>query len=213
MKEVFEQNLPLLTKLFGEQNVKFRLNRLKEIFQSTESTWANNIERFKDKPVKYILIGEAPPWSETGIPRYFYNQIESKLHKSIWNTIFPLLSVPKDCKNSYDMLADEGFLLIDTLPYSMDYSGKRQKTAYSDLLYNSVNWWTKKLENENLILAKNIKLAFAFRINGLKIIQSLNYKLELRNGQIITLNENIIAADGSGYTSPQKLRTIFFELS
>ena len=212
MKDIFKQNLNLLVTLFGENPVYSKLDRLKEIFISTESSWTNNIERFRDKPIKYILLGEAAPWSENGIPRYFYNQIESKFHRSIWNAFFPSFPIPKEGKNSYEMLANEGFLLIDTLPYAMDYSGKRNKSSYYNLINSSVNWWTRKLQHENLILAKDIKVSFAFKINGLTLIDSLDRKLKLKNGNTIILNEDLIAADGSGYTNSQKLRDLYFSV-
>ena len=81
--EVFDQNLTRLENIFGKKVVAYRIRRLREIFYSTECTWQNNLDRFRDKEIKNILIAESAPWSDSGTPRYFYNQIESNYHKRI----------------------------------------------------------------------------------------------------------------------------------
>ncbi len=205
----FNQNLPLLENIFEKTEVVNRTKRLKEIFKSTETSWQRNLDRLAEKEIKNILIAEAAPWSDSGIPRYFYNQIESNYHRRIWNAFFPYTSIPTDNEQAFKMLANENFLLIDTVPFSMSYSGKRNHPDYSRIVNNSMEWWTQKLRTDKIKFAKKVNVAFAFRVNGLSVISATNGKMKLKNGQTIKLTEDIIAVDGSGYTNSERLRKIY----
>lgn len=209
ISEVFNKNLPILYHLFGEEIVARKLVRLKEIFNSTELAWENNLGRYHQTPIKHILFAEAAPWSEKGKPRYFYNQIESNFHQRIWKAIISTQPIPIDVEQSYLMLASRGFLLLDTIPYAMDFSSKRNKYAYFEIIAQSVNWWKLKLADEKIIFANQVQVAFAFKVNGQKLVEALNGRLKLKNGLTILLNDEMISADGSGYTNSEKLAKIF----
>jgi len=205
----FKQNLPRLENIFGNLIVAGRKQRLMEIFDSTERSWQKNLNRLKNKTIENILIAEAAPWSDSGKPRYFYNQIESNYHQRIWRAFFPYTSIPTDNEKAFEMLADKNFLLIDTIPFSISYSGKRNHSDYYEIITNSLLWWTEKLKSDKLSYSKKLNVAFAFRVNGLAVIKATNGQLELKHGQTIKLTESIIAADGSGYTNSERLRTIY----
>lgn len=207
--DIFIKNLPLLETIFGKIHVANKTTRLKEIFDSTEISWLKNLDRFGDKKIEKVLIAEAAPWSESGIPRFFYNQIESSYHQRIWRAFFPNSSVPADKEKSFLMLADKNFLLIDTIPFSISYSGVRNHPNYLAIIRNSLDWWATKLKNEKLSFAPKVKIAFAFKVNGQKIIRATNGQLILKDGRRIKLTEEQVAADGSGYTNSEKLRKIF----
>lgn len=207
--KIFNQNLQRLENIFGEIEVANKTKRLREIFQSTEASWQRNLERLSDKKVENILIGEAAPWSESGAPRFFYNQIESSYHQRIWRAFFPYTSIPTDNDKAFNMLADKKFLLIDTLPFSMSYKGKRNHSDYYGIIANSLEWWTEKLNSDKITFAEKVNVAFAFKVNGISIIKATGGLLKLKDGQVIKLTDKIIAADGSGYTNSEKLRTIY----
>lgn len=208
-KNTFNQNLPQLENIFGKIVVANKQRRLKEIFQSTEKSWQKNLDRFKKKKVRNILIAEAAPWSDRGTPRYFYNQIESCYHQRIWRAFFPGTSIPSDNETAFNMLADKNFLLIDTIPFAMSYSGKRNHSDYFGIIANSLDWWAAKLEDKKITYAEKVNVAFAFKVNGLSIIKATSGQLKLKNGQNIKLTEALIVADGSGYTNSEKLRAIY----
>lgn len=206
----FSNHIARLEKLFGKTIVLHRQKRLQEIYENTEESWNENLERLKRKQIEYLLIAESPPWSENGTIRYFYNRIESKYHKSIWNAFYPKIFIPSDREKSYEMLADKNFLLVDTIPYSMKYSAShRRSSSYYEILLSSVPWWASKLANENLLLSKKVKVALAFKLNGNAIVKATGGQLKLRNNQVITLTEGLIAADSSGYTNSRTLRKLY----
>jgi hypothetical protein len=207
--KIFYQNLPLLENIFGKTEVANKTTRLMEIFQSTETSWEKNLDRLADKKVQNILIAEAAPWSDSGEIHFFYNQIESSYHQRIWRAFFPFAPIPSENDTAFNMLADKNFLLIDTIPFSMSYSGLRNHSDYFGIIANSIDWWTEKLKSDKITFTEKVKVAFAFKVNGLSVIRATGGQLKLKDGQIIKLNEKNIAADGSGYTNSERLRTIY----
>ena len=64
MHRVFDKNLFILEELFGKEEVSVKLDRLKYIFENTEEKWAENLKLLKNSEIRYLLICEAPPFSE-----------------------------------------------------------------------------------------------------------------------------------------------------
>jgi len=178
--DIFNNNLPLLKKLFDKEVDEDRIKYLREVFIKTEDAWDENVSRFSRKVIKYLLICEAPP--DTG--DYFYLNFKKPLFSTVWNTFFPYEKRP-DSEDAYTMLAEKGFVLIDTLPYSMNYSSKRsirKSDEYGDLIWECKDWWLEKL-NTNFTFANppELKVAFGFKLNSEKLINALNNKLLLKS--------------------------------
>ncbi len=91
----------------------------------------------------------------------------------------------------------------------MHYKNKRKHKEYFGIIENSVEWWTDKLKNDKLKFAPRVNVAFAFKVNGLSVIRVTQGQLKLKDGQVIKLTDDNIAADGSGYTKSDKLRAIY----
>ena len=99
MHRVFDKNLFILEELFGKEEVSVKLDRLKYIFENTEEKWAENLKLLKNSEIRYLLICEAPPFSEIEPPKYFYNYHNKNFNKEIWNsqrTVF-LCSPHRQC--------------------------------------------------------------------------------------------------------------------
>lgn len=208
--KVFDNNLFLLEKLFGKEEVLQKLERLKFIYQNTEESWFKNLEYFKNSEVKYILICEAPPYSETKIPVFFYNQTNSNFHKTIWKTFFTENIKDFTQQEIYQKFAEKGFLLIDNIPFSMKYFTRhRKKDAYFQLIKQSLEWTIEKLSIEKIKISKDVKIAFGFKINALQFIKATNGCIMI-DDKIINFDESNICANGSGFPSSNKLKNIFF---
>lgn len=206
---IFDLNLPLLQNIFGESEVNRRISRLQEIYYNTESSWQDNIKRLASKNIENILIAESAPWSEIGRPRYFYNRIESSYHKRIWATFFPNIEIPHDQEKAFRMLADKNFLLVDSIPFSMNYKGKRNHSDYFNLVANSLGWWKAKIKSDKINYSQKVNVAFAFKVNGLAVIKATNGSIGFKNDTLVKFSQDNIAADGSGYTNSAMLRAIF----
>lgn len=213
MNRVFDENLFMLEELFGKNEVSEKLNRLKYIFNNTEESWGRNLKILNNFKIKYLLICEAPPYSEIEPPKYFYNYHDRNFNKEIWKTFFPNETFPNDKEYYFKKLAEIGFLIIDTLPYSMFFQNKRKNKNYYNLLKNSLEWVFEKLNQEELNLSKNIKIAFGFKVNAEKFIEITKGNLELKNNITLNFDKDNIAYDGSGVPHANALRKIFFNES
>ena len=207
--KVFDDNLFLLEKIFGKEEVLQKLERLKFIYKNTEESWFKNLEYFQDSEVKYILICEAPPYSGAGIPVFFYNQTNSSFHRTIWKTFFTEDIKDFSQTEIYQKIAARGFLLIDNIPFSMKYFTRhRKKEAYFQLIKNSLEWTLEKLNLVKTKISNDVKIAFGFKINALQFIRATNGNIMLTD-KIINFGESNISANGSGFPSSNKLKNIF----
>ncbi len=193
-------------------DIRNQLDRLDEIFQHVENSWKVYLERHRDKEIRYLLIAEAAPWTASGTQhRYFYTAPEGAWARRILKTF--LGQHRYDTDTSLSMLADNGFLLVDTLPFALKYSTRiRMGDDYFQLLKASKDHFINKLNNSGLTWHEDVKVALAFRCNGYRVIEAYGRKIELLDGaQKITLglNESQIAADDSNYTSTRRLREIY----
>lgn len=204
--DVFDQQLHLLKNLFQNQINVPKEQQLRNIFDTTENFLYNNLKRFSNREIKYLLICEAPP--ETG--NYFYNNYKKTLFTTVWNTFYsnPVCSNHDD---AYKCLADVGFLLVDTLPYAMDYSInqkiRKNNSSYDALIKACLLWWINKL-NSNFIFAPDLKIAFGFKLNAQSLIKATGGTICL-GAKDHPLTPNMIAASGAGQPTIANLERIF----
>lgn len=194
--EIAQQLLPEFTRVNEE--------RIKYIFEITEEKWLENLHcRIKDKSIKYLLIGEAPPWSENDEVSYFYNNLKGQ-----WcGRICSAFNLSGDINQKLEVLAERNFILIDSLPFALPYSGLRDNPLYQQLVFSSLGFWFGKLKILNLAI--NLKIAFGLRKNAESIMKLLNNELLLPNNKKKILDDNLICTDRSGYPNPQRLNEIF----
>ena len=190
MNRVFDKNLFILEELFGKEEVSVKLDRLKYIFENTEEKWAENLKLLKNSEIRYLLICEAPPFSEIEPPKYFYNYHNKNFNKEIWKTFYPNEIFPNDKEYYFTKLVEVGFLIIDTLPYSMFFQNKRKNKNYYNLLKNSFEWFIEKLNQEELRLSKNLKIAFGkdeitVKPNGILDNLTLHYPNEAARHKLL----------------------------
>ena len=203
-------NLSLLKdKLHEDENddkiIESTLCQLRYIFSQTEEAWHENLKHLKEE-IKYLLICEAPPWSSTN-PRYFYLHPGGQLFDTVWKVFF----YGQQKITPYQCLAKEGFLLIDSLPYSMSYNTTYRKSDnYLNLLKAYMPWWLGKLNNSRLTFSKDLKIAFGYYWNGKQLIHACGGSITIR-GYIYTFNNShIISHKGSRYLPDEKaLKNIY----
>lgn len=195
-----------LRALFGDAEVDKKCKRLLEIYSATEEAWNYNLEN-RLKEVKYILVAEAPPWPEKPKTQenlnieYFYGANTCKKHPklfnenkrnwltTVWRAFNDELGNKDGKKTNEEMLKDlgsRGFLLIDTLPFAMDYSSKieidkkkklpRKTEMYEnlvlsckDLLIEHLN----KIYDKHVYFSPDVKVAFALKLNKNAVVKAL----------------------------------------
>ncbi len=183
--------------------------RLKEIKVETDRKWEENLKRFKQYKIKFVLFSEAPPWTSSRQPiSYFYINFNGQWCSRIWNTFFKPAQITVDTR--LNCLAKIGFLLIDTLPLAKKYNSRdRRSEGYKTEIQSYLPILMHKLSKAKLKYSSEVKVALAFYLNGLAIIKAFPKEIILPNDQKVKFSENQIAADKSGFTNPDKLRKIF----
>lgn len=204
--KVFNDNLDLLEKLFPQEFNENLIEIKRKIFNDTELDWEKNACRFTNKVIRYLLICEAPPSNG----EYFYSNFKKSLFNKVWETFF---KIPKclNADDAYQYLADNGFLLIDSVPYPMDYTKgrKRYMDEYKLLVQNSLEWWQKKLDDNFIINDKTI-IAFGFKLNSEKILELTKGQLKNNNKTFPLLEGNLVADKKAKWQpSVEKLKLIF----
>lgn len=103
------------------------------------------------------------------------------------------------------MLAERGFLVIDTIPFAMPYGGKRGRRAYKKLVaMTCASYLREKLDECALKWNNQVKIAFAFNVNARTLIEHLGGTLRL-GGVTHRIAEEMIAASGAGYPDGRRL--------
>ena len=132
----FPEEISVLEDLFGHTEVQVRLPRLNDIFNRAENAWRNYVAQIPNGRVKYLLIAEAPPWSVTGVaPQYVLDP--SSRPRTLMRALRKAFLPPNGQLKSADALAEfarQSFLLVDSIPFAMDYSPKRGAPNYDKLV-------------------------------------------------------------------------------
>ncbi|MFP5212850.1 MAG: hypothetical protein ACLGPL_05675 [Acidobacteriota bacterium] len=205
----FGQQYETLRSLFpAEHFTRERKERLDELFRFSEAKWEENLRRLNNVEVKYLLIAEALLWPKSHSVSYFYDSCDGPWVNRIWKASFDFPK-PADPKHALDLFASKGFLLVDSLPFAENYSGRRSHEKYRQLVRSCSPFLLEKLSRDTIVWADNVKVALAFKLNGQAIIKSHPAGIRLPTGQVIRLTDELICADGSGYTNSAKLRSVF----
>jgi hypothetical protein len=207
----FPKQIELLKRLFNSSMVDLvtpKLERLNEIFFVGEEAWKRNLGRLRKVAVQYVIFSEAAPWTKTGPVRHFYHTFDGDLSRKVWRAFFDYPR-PEDTELSLRRLADRGLLLIDSLPFAMKYTTKiRKSPIYGELIKGSAPLLVGKINDPRIRWARNVKGAFAYRLNGKMILETFPEGIRLPTNQLLLLNDNKIAADQSGYTNSERIREI-----
>jgi hypothetical protein len=208
----YKPNSPLyegLEKLFIKKDFFDKdMEQMKKLAKDCHDFWLNQVKSFKGSSIKYILIGEAPPFSEDDVA-YVYNPASKNTH---WQTrILKAFSIDEESKeDAFAKLRDEGFLLIDLFPYPAKFNKVHGRKAYKELIDLSVEHYLPKLlQLLDDKLNKDVKVAFAMKrfghhinrvlekddgVKGYDIFSKdkLNWKLENKAGKTYTNKDNTV---------------------
>ncbi|MFQ5759835.1 MAG: hypothetical protein ACE5HM_02560, partial [Acidiferrobacterales bacterium] len=172
--------------------------------------------RIPGRRVRYLMICEAPPWHEEGGIVYVYNPDSrpkgrdpmTEIHKAF----FPDERIAEgEYGRALDKIANEGVLIVDSLPFAMDYGNKRSEKEYSRLVKACVESYLEpKLQNAKIEWHGDSKIAFSLKKNAYEVMKSVGHSLTLGSeGQEVGVTESNIGADGSGYPSAREIQRIF----
>ncbi|MDD3793442.1 MAG: hypothetical protein PHI37_01400 [Candidatus Gracilibacteria bacterium] len=182
-----------LKNIFGEELDDKKLEYLEDAFNCIEKLWWRNFDKIK-KPIKYIMISEAPLYGEKF--QYFYNT------KTIFKSFFRFTDIVdvfdkkekkgdniiKDKEFVIETLNENGFVILDLFPFAFN------KNDTGEINYNKISKINiKKLfelsyeivlkEKLETILENGNKPIFFFRYKrlkdklGLELLEKLKIQL------------------------------------
>lgn len=209
LRHKFADQFEILKSLFpADHFTSERIERLDQIFTVTEEKWQENLRRLSGCTVKYLLIGEAAPWTASGTVRYFYTTCDGPWVSRVWRAFFDYIK-PTSPEEALVQFASRGFLLVDSLPFAEEYSGRRRRKSYRQLVENCSAFLLEKINDYHIDWADHVRAALAFKLNGRAVIESFPDGIPLPIGQSVHMSDDLICSDGSGYTSPSSLRSVF----
>jgi hypothetical protein len=208
--EAYASELAALVALFGQARVAQVLPRLKHIYEYTEARWYDYIAQLPGGIVRYLLIAEAPPWSETDPPTF---ALDPNAHRI--SSLLGKLCRTFDCRgmspaDSLHALAQRGFLLIDSIPFAMEYSsGQKRRNAHYDRLVqlSATTYLHPKIQASGLRWSPDLRIAFSLGLNALSILKTVTH---LRAAETLyPLSSHMIVADRSGYPNSDLMKAAF----
>lgn len=214
LEQIFPEQYKILSELFDPAEIESNHDRLNEIYLACDKAWKKNLIRLQNIEVKYLLIGEAAPWTIKDEIRYFYTTFDRGKDKrgnnkpinwirGLWN-VFYADSPPEDVDTCLNMLAKKQFLLVDSLPFAMQYTSKIRNTkSYTKLVSSCSEYFLSKINK--IRLSQDVKIAIAFKLNGKSLIEA-SYAQEIKLPSNQVLNCNMIAATRSGFPTCASLK-------
>jgi hypothetical protein len=187
---------------------------LDSIYQVTEAKWEENIQRLvrNNVKIKYLMFGEAAPQTTEGEVSYFYNNCHGNWCKAIVEGIIPWRLIPANIEDKFEELARRQFLLVDTMPFALDYSAakRRYKVAYKELVHLCANsYLCNKLFDDRLRWEDEIKVAFGVKKNAEAMMAAFPNGFTLPNGQVIKFSFDMVATTAANYPSAGRVREVF----
>ena len=197
--------LPFAELFKAEKNTE----ALDSIFEKSHNLWIENLNKIKGK-VNYIMFCEAPPFDANGeVSNYIYDregQAKGMYLKAPYKALKGVVDEYPSKAEMIDYLNSRGFLFIDLLPLSINFSPKRNTKKYEDF----VKYFWKgsgtdlgfpefivqnRLNELQGKISPNVKVCFALR-SVWKIINSLSdsslkigdYKMDISNETLVGLN-------------------------
>ena len=90
--------------------------------------------------------------------------------------------------------------MIDSLPFAVNFSGRGGGPIPQ--IQSCSSFLLAKVDNDHIEWADNVRAGLAFKVNGRAVVKSFSDGIRLPTGQRIILSDDLICADGSGYTNP-----------
>ena len=110
--------------------------------------------------------------------------------------------------DSLKILAAQGFLLLDSIPFAMNYKKKRPRRRYDKLVgLTATTYLQTKIDSSALEWSPEIRIAFAVKRNACSILRLIT-QLTM-GGRHHSLSSRMIAVNRAGNPDASKLREIY----
>jgi hypothetical protein len=216
LRTSYPRGYQALGDLVGDEQVKGQEARLEAIHAVCLEAWKRNLGRCGGRGVRYVLIAEAPPWTPVGVVRYFYNTFDQTEAgrpvawiRATWKAFYPESDVPRKIDDALEALAEAGFLLVDALPFAIDYSRVRGKQEYSKLVGACHDYLLQQINDPLVSWDQVVRVALAFKKNGEALVETLGGRIGFPNGADVPLSADNIVATGSGFPTAARMAAVW----
>jgi hypothetical protein len=198
--------------------------KLVNIFKKSHDLWIDNLKNIQQ--INYIMFCEAPPFDSFGcISNYIYNkdgEVRGTYLTAPYRALKGQLVKYPSKAEMINYLNSKGFLFIDILPLSINFSNKRNTKTYKKFLqyfwngeggnYNLNEFITQnRLKHLDFKIHNNVKVTFALK-SVYNILNSLdNSNLNIGSKIISITNKNIVGVNGSNFPSWDKIKDSFLQ--
>jgi len=188
---------------------------LNRIYTITEEKWEENVLRLMKHNVriKYLMFGEAAPRTLEGEIDYFYNNCQGSWCTAIVEGLLQPQKKSDGVEQKLDQLAQRQFLLVDTMPFAVNYSKPnhyRNKIAYKELVKLCAHSYLQdKLFDPRLQWDSDVKIAFGVKKNAEAMIESFPNGFSLPNGQKVNFSLDLVVTGSANYPHAEKIRDVF----
>lgn len=188
---------------------------LNRIYAITEEKWEENVQRLMryNVRIKYLMFGEAAPRTLEGEINYFYNNCHGNSCAPIVEGLLLSQQVSDSVEQRLDNLAQRQFLLVDTMPFSVNYNSPnnyRNKIAYKELVKLCAHSYLRdKLFDPRLQWDSDVKIAFGVKKNAEAMVESFPKGFSLPNGQKVDFNLDLVVTNADNYPHAERIRNLF----
>lgn len=188
---------------------------LNHIYAITEKKWEENVQRLMkyDVRIKYLMLGEAAPRTLEGEINYFYNNCHGSWYTAIVEGLLLPQQVSDSVEQKLDKLAQRQFLLVDTMPFSVNFNkpnNYRNKIAYKELVKLCAHsYFRDKLFDPRLQWDSDVKIAFGVKKNAEAMMESFPKGFNLPNGQKVNFSLDLVVTHVDDYPCADRIRNVF----
>ncbi|HBW16804.1 MAG TPA: hypothetical protein DEF41_11925 [Desulfovibrio sp.] len=173
---------PHLDALFKDGSHRARKDRLRDIYETTETWWERYVDLIPGRTVRYLMITEAPPWNaeydslqRVSTPVYALNpeRAISPMLRQCYRTFYP--DTPcDDAQEALRRIASKGFLLLDGLPFALSYrTSQRKRLPYLEIQRMALSSYAyPKLRSSGLAWSTDLRVIFGYKYHALAFIQA-----------------------------------------
>ena len=188
---------------------------LNRIYTITEEKWEENVQRLMryNVRIKYLMFGEAAPRTLEGEINYFYNNCQDSWCSAIVEGLLSPQQSFESIEQKMDKLAQRQFLLVDTMPFAVNYNkpnNYRNKSAYKELVrLCAYSYLRNKLFDPRLQWESNVKIAFGVKKNAEAMMEIFPQGFSLPNSQKVKFSLDLVATNKANYPHAERIRDVF----
>ena len=198
------------------------IEALDSIFEKSHSLWIENLNKISK--VNYIMFCEAPPFDENGsVSNYIYDrngEAKGMYLKAPYKALKGKVETYPPKAEMIDFLNEKGFLFLDVLPLSINFSPKRNTKKYQDfvkyfwngalsvevgfsefIVQNRLNEMKEKISDD-------LRVCFALKSISI-VVNSLDNSNLIFGDKTIHISEDLVGLNTAGQPGVTEITNAF----